>query len=172
MLGLDAVDVGSRGVGVVSVVVSGLNDALVGVGNGRFAGEFFVQEGKCHGDVAVVEPADESECKHVAAFENRLVVHAAVGETVFHHGGHGACNDAVGVDTHFAQVVGSLELGLCQVLFAESIGVDDDGGSGFGKSVLRLQCGGVHGNKDVAEVAGCKNLFGTDVHLESAHAGQ
>ena len=172
MLGFDAVDIGSRGVGVVPIVVSGLNDALVGVGDGRFAGEFFGQEGKCHGDVAIVEPADESECKHVAAFENRFIVHAAVDQAVLHHAGHGTCADAVGVDPHFSPVVGRFEFSLCKVLFTEGVGVDDDGSTGFCKSVLCLQCGSVHGHQHIAEVAGCENLFGTDVHLESAHAGQ
>ena len=167
-----AVGGGHAGVHVVAVVEAGLHHLDVVFGDGGFLGEFLAQEVGHQVKVAVEEPAHQAKGKHVAALEHRLVVHAAVGQTVFHHLGDGACHHAVGVDAHLAQVVVAGKLGLLQVFRTEAVGVDDDGGLRFGKAVLCLQGGGVHGHQHVALVAGGVYLARSDVYLESAHTGE
>ena len=66
-LGLYAIDVGSRRVGVVAIVIASLNDTDVGLGDGRLPGELLAQEVVGHIEVAAEEPAHQSESEHIAA---------------------------------------------------------------------------------------------------------
>ena len=97
---------------VVAIIKSGFHHLDVVLGNLRFLGKLLSEEVGHEFQVAVEEPADESQCKHVSALEHRLVVHAAVGQAVFHHLGDGASHYAVGVYAQFAEIVFGLELCL------------------------------------------------------------
>ena len=158
--------------GVGTVVISGSDDLDVGFRDGGFLGELLPEE-LCHEvEVAVEEPAHESHSKHVAAFEHALVVHALVGETLLDHGGERAGHDAVGVDTHLAEVVVGGEFRFLQVVGPEGVGVDDDGGRRFGVAVLCFQGGSVHGHEHVALVTGRVHLAFAHVDLEAGHTGE
>ena len=128
MLGLYAVYVRGRAVRVVAIVVARLDDADVGLCNGRLLGKFLLEVVERHVQIAVEEPAHESEGKHVAALEHCLGLHATIGKAVLDHLCDGARDDAVGIDTHLSQGIFGLEGRLLQVARAERVGVDDDGG--------------------------------------------
>ena len=95
--------------------------------HGRLPGKLLTQERLDKTEVAVEEPAHQSESKHVATFQDALVVHAAVGKTLLDHLRHGACHHAVAVNAQLSQIVGGLKLCLLQVALLEAVGVDDDG---------------------------------------------
>ena len=67
-----------RGMGVVSIVKSCLHHLDVVLGNLRLLGEFVAQEVGNEVEVAIEEPAHDTECKHVAALQHRLVVHTTI----------------------------------------------------------------------------------------------
>ena len=167
--GFYAVSGWHRGMGVVSIVESCLHHLDVVLCNLRFLGEFLAQEVGDKVEVAVEEPANDTECKHVAALQHRLVVHSAVSQAVLHHRSQRALHHAVRVDAHLAEIVGSLELSLLQVLRTETVCVDDDCSLWLGILVLSLEGGGVHSHQHVALVTRREHTSGTDVHLESRH---
>ena len=167
---LYAIHIGHAAVRVVSIVVASLDDLDIGLGHSGLLGKLLTQEVEGDVQIAVEEPAHESECKHVAAFEDALDVHAAVLEAVLDHGGERTGNHSIGVDAHLSQVVFALEGGFLKVFGAEAVGVDDDGSARLGVSVLGLKRGRVHGHQHVALVAWCINLPCTHMHLESRHA--
>ena len=119
VLGLNAVYVCHTAVCVVSVVVSGLDNLDVGICHSGFLGKLLAQEIESDFQVAVEQPAHQSQGKHVAALEHALYVHSAVLETILYHGGQGAGNHTVGVDAHLAQIIGGLEGCLFQILGTE-----------------------------------------------------
>ena len=84
-LTLDAVGVSYAAVGVMTIVVTGTDHLNVCLGNSRFLGEFLADEVFGNREVAVEQPANQSYCKHVAALQHRLVVHAGVSQTILHH---------------------------------------------------------------------------------------
>ena len=153
---------------VVSIVEACLHHLDVVLGNGRLLGKLLAQEVGYEVEVAIEKPAHQSESEHVAAFQDGLVVEAAVGQTVLHHGGERALDDAVGVYAQLGEVVVGLESCFLQVVRTEGVGVDDDGGLRFCIAQLRLQRGGVHGYEDIAEITRRVYLAGTDVYLETA----
>ena len=172
LAGLDAIDVGGRRMGVVTIVVACLYDADISLGDGRFLGELLAQEVEDNLQVATEQPAYQTDGKHVAALEHRLHVHARIGKAFLHHRGQGTGYNAIGVDAHLGDGIVGLELGLLQVLRAKGIGVDDDGGLGLGIAILGLQRCGIHGHQHVALISGRVNHAGTDVHLIAAHSRQ
>ena len=102
MLGLDAIYVDGRGVRVVTVVVASLHHLDIVLCNGRFLGKLLAQVVCYQVQVAVEEPAYQSQRKHIATLENSLVVHTRVSETVFYHLCQGALDDAVGIDVQLS----------------------------------------------------------------------
>ena len=169
-LAVDAVGGGHAGVYVVAVVVAGVHHLDVVLGYLRLLGELVAQEILHQRQVAIEEPADNAQGEHVAAFQDGLVVHAAVGQTRLHHLRDGARHDAVLVYAHLSEVVVAVELGLAQIVGSEAVGVDDDGGLRLGILVLRLERRGVHGHEHVALVARRVDAALSDVHLESRYA--
>ena len=157
---------------VVTIVVSCLYYLDISFGQSRLLCKLLLKVVGRHVEVAVEEPAHESQCKHVAAFGHGLHVHARVGQAVFHHLGDRTCNDAVGVDAHLAEVVGGLECSLLEVLRSERVGIDDYSRPWLGISVLGLECCGIHGHEHVAEVARGIDLFCSDVYLETRNTCQ
>ena len=172
VLRLDAIDVCHARVSVVSVVVARLNHLDVGLGHTRLLGKFLLKEIEGDVQVAVEEPAHQSECEHVAALQHGLHVHARVSQTVLHHLRDGAGNHTVGVDAHLAQIVFGGESRLLQVGRAEGVGVDDDGSTWFSILVLSLECCSVHGHEHIALVAWRIDHVGSDVYLKTAHTRQ
>ena len=162
---------GYGSMGVVSVVVSCMNDFDVGFGHFGLFGEFLADEVLGNLQVAVEEPAYEAHGEHVAAFQYRLVVHAGVGQAVFYHLRDGGGDDIL-LDAHFFDRVIGLEGGFFQVGLLESIGINNDTGSRFSKLVLGFQCGGVHGYQYVAFISRGIDFVRSDMHLESGYAGQ
>ena len=75
VLCLYAVDVGSRRVRVVAVVVTCLNHLDVSFGYGRLLGKLLAQEVESYVKVAIEEPAYEAEGKHIAALEHSFHIH-------------------------------------------------------------------------------------------------
>ena len=99
----------------MTVVVTGLHHEYIVLGDSRFLGKFLSQE-VCHQvQVAVKQPAHQSECKHVAAFQHALVVHSAVFQTVLHHLGDRTLHHPVAVDAHLCEIVVGGKLCLAQV---------------------------------------------------------
>src|SRR3712207_9398857 len=94
-LAVDAVGGGHAGVYVVAVIVARVDHLNVVVGYLWLLGELVAEEVLDETEVSVEQPAHDTEGKHVAAFEDGFVVHAAVGEAIFHHGGDGAGHDTV-----------------------------------------------------------------------------
>ena len=70
---------------VVSIVVTCLDNLDVGLCNGRFLRELFLQEVECNVQVAVKEPAYKSQSKHVAALVDALYVHTGICKAVLYH---------------------------------------------------------------------------------------
>ena len=60
---------------VVSIVVTCLNHLDVGFSHTRLLGKLVLEEVERNVQVAVEEPADQSEGKHVTTLEHRLHVH-------------------------------------------------------------------------------------------------
>ena len=170
VLRLHTVDAGGSSVGVVSVVVAGLYHLDICFSDGRLLGELLLQEVGHKLQVAVKEPAHETQCKHVAALHHRLHVHTRVSQAILHHRRQRALDHAIGVDTHFAEIVFSLELCLLQILRTERVCVDDDGCPWLGVAVLCLQRCGVHSHEHIALVARRIYLARTDVYLETRNA--
>ena len=156
--------------GVGGVVEAGVHHLDVALGNERLLVELLAQESLDKAQVAVEQPADYAQGKHVAALEHALVVHAAVGQAGLNHLRHRAGHHAVGVDAHLAEVVVGGKLGLLKVFRAEAVGVDDDRGLRLCKAILCLQGGGIHGHKHVALVARGVDTARSDVHLKTRHA--
>ena len=156
----------------MTVVEASLHHLDVVLGYCGFLGELLAQEIIDQVEVTVEQPAHQSEGEHVAAFQHRLVVHAAVGQTVFHHLRDGTSHHTVGVDAHLAQVVIGLESRLLQVVRTETVGINDDGGLGLGIAVLCLERRGVHRHEHVAQVTRGIDLTLTNMHLKSRHTGE
>ena len=148
-----------------------MDDADIRLGNSGFLGKLGAQEALGNGQVAVEEPAHQSEGKHVAALQHGLVVHARVGEAVLHHLRDGRCDNIL-LNAHFGNGVVGLEGSLLKVSLLETVRIDDDASRRLGKLVLRLEGGSVHRYQHVAQVAWGKHLAGSDVNLEAAHACQ
>ena len=172
VLRLDAIYVGHATVRVVSIVITRLDDLDVGLCHTRLLGKFLAQEVEGNLQVAVEEPAYQSQGKHVAALHDALHVHAAVLQAVLHHRGEGTGNDTVWINTQFTEVVLRLEGCLLQVLGTEGVCVDDDGCIGLGVFELGLQGCGIHGHQHVAQVTRRINLTSTDVNLKTRHSRQ
>ena len=171
-LRLDAIDVHGRRMGVVTIVVTRLDDLDIGFGYGRLLGELLAQEVEGHVEVAAEEPAHESQGEHIAALEDALGVHSRVGKCILHHRGEGAGDDTIRIYAHLGDVVGSFELSLLQILGAEGVGVDDDCCVGLGIAQLCLECCSVHCHQHIAQVARSIDLGSPNMHLESAHTRQ
>ena len=150
----------------MSVVVSSLNHLDVGLGDGGFLGELLTQEISYKVQVAIKEPADETQGEHVTALHHGLHVHAGISQTVFYHRGKRTLDDAIRVDIHLTEVLLSLELSFFQVLGSEGVGIDNNGGTRLCITVLRLQRSSVHGYQHIAFVTRGIDLAGTDVNLE------
>ena len=105
--------------GIVTVVVTSLHHLDIVLGNGRFLGEFLTQEIGNEVQVAVEEPANQTQRKHVATLQNGFVVHATFCQTRFHHSGERALDDTIGIYMEFAEIVGSGKLCFLQVLWTE-----------------------------------------------------
>ena len=110
----------------MSIVITCLHHLDVILCDSRFLGEFLFQEVGDQGEVTVEEPADQSEGEHITAFQDRLVVHACVSQTILDHRRQRALDDTVGVDTHLAQVILTLKLCFLQVFGTEGVCVDDN----------------------------------------------
>ena len=171
-LALDAAGgVCDGGVCIVSVVPSGVDDLDVGFGHFGLLAELLADEVFGYLEVAVEEPAHQTDGKHVAAFQDGLVVHARRGQAVFHHRGDGGSDDFL-LDAHLFDGVLCLEGGLLQVGLLEGVGVNDNGAVGLDELILCLQCGCVHSHQYVTLVARCIYFLCTDMHLETGDARQ
>ena len=167
VLRLDAVCGGHAGVHVVAIVVAGLHHLDVVFGDGGLFGEFLTQEVGHQVKVAVEEPANQSECEHVAALQYRLVVHSAVGQTILDHCRERTSHHPIGVDAHLAEIVVGLESCSFKVFGSETVGVDDDGGLRLCKLVLCLECGRIHAHQHVTLITGGINPALADVYLKA-----
>lgn len=97
--------------GVVSVVISCMDDLDICPGNFGLFGEFLADEIFGYFQIAVEQPAYQAYCKHIAAFQHGLVVHSGVGKAVFHHLRDGGGDDIL-LNTHFLYRIIGLESGL------------------------------------------------------------
>ena len=105
---------GYGSMGVVSVVISCMDDLDICPGNFGLFGEFLADEIFGYFQIAVEQPAYQAYCKHIAAFQHGLVVHSGVGKAVFHHLRDGGGDDIL-LNTHFLYRIIGLESGLFQV---------------------------------------------------------
>ncbi len=157
---------------IVSVVETCVNHLDVVLGDLRLLGELLSQEILNESDIAVEEPAYDTESKHVSTLHDGLVVHAGVGKTILHHLCDRTSHYSILIDAHLCEIVGCLEFCLLQILGTEAVGVDDDCSLWFSMLVLCLQCSGVHSHQHIALVTRGINLSLTDVNLETRYAGQ
>ena len=79
------ISMGYRGMSVVSVVISGMDNLDICFSDGGLLGKFLTD--KVFGDfqVAVEQPANQTYREHIAAFHHGLVVHFCVGKAIFYH---------------------------------------------------------------------------------------
>ena len=68
---------------VVETIVQYLNISFCYFG---FLGEFLAQHFFSSSKVTVEQPANQSECKHIFATENRFVIQSGVFQALFAHG--------------------------------------------------------------------------------------
>ena len=169
---IDAIGGRHARVGVMAIVITSLHHLDIVFCNSRFLGKFLAQEIGNEAQVAVEQPAHQSQRKHVAALQDGLVVHAGILQALFHHSRKRTSHHAVGVDAHLAQIVFGLERSFLEVFRSERVGVDDDGSLRFSIAVLCLERSSVHSHEHVAEVARGIHLACTDVHLETRYAGE
>ncbi len=155
---------------VVSVIVSGLEHLGVGFEDGRLLCEFLLEVAQGGVERTVEEPAYQAESEDVAAFEDALVVEAAVGQGCLGHGRDGHF-DNLGFDAEFLKRIVGCVLSLLEVAFAEGVDIDDDHSTGLEEAVVLLEGSGVHRNEHVATVAGGVDTF-ADAYLEARHASK
>ena len=169
---LDAVGGRNRSVGVVAIIIAGMQHADVVFGHIGLCFKLFAQITLHQRLAAVEEPANDAQSKHVAAFQHGFVVERSVAQTGLHHRRDGAHHHAVAIDAELSKIVVGLKFGLAQILFFEVVAVDDDGSRGRCILNLRFQRGGIHRHEHIAEVTWREHLVFTDFHLVSAHARQ
>ena len=157
---------------VVTVVITSLYHLDIAFCYGRFLGEFLAQEVGNEVEVAVEQPAYQSQRKHVAALQHGLVIHSAIGKTVFHHLCDRTSYYPIAVDAHLSEIVGCFKLSLLKIFFTEAVGIDDDCGLWLGILILCLQRGSVHSHQNITEVARGMHLACTDMHLETRHTSE
>lgn len=114
ILTFNLICMGYGSMGVVSVVISCMDDLDICPGNFGLFGEFLADEIFGYFQIAVEQPAYQAYCKHIAAFQHGLVVHSGVGKAVFHHLRDGGGDDIL-LNTHFLYRIIGLESGLFQV---------------------------------------------------------
>ena len=115
---------------IVAVVITGVEDERVGFEDGGFFGEFLCEVTLGALDRTVEEPADEAEREDVAAFEDALVVEAAVGEGRLCHRCDGHLDDLSCDVELFKRFVGG-EKRFFEVCFLKRVDVDYDYAAGF-----------------------------------------
>ena len=169
---LDAIGGWNRSVGVVAIIITGMQHADVIFGHIGLCFKFFVQIVLYQRPTAVEEPTNDAQSKHVAAFQHGFVVERGVAQTGLHHRRDGARHHAIAINTELSKIVVGLKFGLAQVLFFEVVAVDDDGSRGCCMLNLRFQRGGIHCHEHIAKVTWREHLVFTDFHLVSAHARQ
>ena len=152
---------------VVTVVITGLDNLDVGLGQFRLLGELVTQIVECYLQVAAEEPAYQTQSKHIAALENGLGIHAAVCKSVLYHLGKGACNYAVRINTKLCKRILSLECCFLQVRLLESVCINDNCGVLLGVLELCLESGSVHCYQNITLIARGINLAGADMYLET-----
>ena len=158
--------------GVVSIVVTCLDNFDIGFCHTCFLRELLFQIVECYFQVTIEEPANQSQCEHVTALVHRFHVHTRICQTVFHHLSDRAGNHTIGVDSHLTKIICSLEGCLLQVFRTKRVSIDDDSSSRFRIAVLGFQCCSIHGNKYITQVARCIDLTCTDMYLESRYTRQ
>ena len=156
-----------RGMYVVAIVVAALYHLGIGIEHGRFLGKFFFQKSQCACQWHVEKPANESQCKHVAAFHLRLKVHAAVLKGCFHHCGHWHFHN-LGLEPYFLVRVIGCELGLFEVDVFERVDVDNRYTVFVQEFHVLLQGSRVHCHKHVALIAWCVHSM-TYVNLKTTY---
>ena len=158
--------------GVMTVVESCLHHLDIVLCYLWLLGEFIAKEVGNKLKVAIEEPAYNSKGKHIAALQHRLVVHATVGKAVLNHCCQRALHYAIRVNTHLAEIILTLELGLLQVFRTETVSVDDNSGLRLGILVLSLERCGIHSHQHITLVTWREHLSRTNVHLESRHTSE
>jgi len=136
-LGFHFISMGHRGMRICPVIISGLDNLYIGFCHGGLFGKFLTQHIERYLQVAVEQPAHQSERKHVTAFQNSFVVHARVSQTGFDHLGDRSSNHIV-FDAQLLYRIIRRESGLLQIFGLETIGVDNNTCCRFGISVLGL----------------------------------
>ena len=102
-----------------------------------------------------------------------FVVHARVGQAVFHHLGDRGGNHIL-FDAHLLYRIIRLESGLFQIFdFWKAIGIDNNTCCRFGKLVLGLSTQR-HSSLPIHRICrpGCTLSLGTDVYLETGNTCQ
>ena len=113
-LAFNLICVGYGSMGIVSVVISCMNDLDICFGYFGLFGEFFADKVFGYLQITVEQPAYQAYCKHIAAFQHGLVVHSGVGKAVFHHLRDGSGDDIL-LDAHLLYRIVGLESRLFQV---------------------------------------------------------
>ena len=124
---LDAIGGRNRSMGVVAIIITGMQHADVVFGHIGLCFKLFAQIALHQRLAAVEEPANDAQSKHVAAFQHGFVVELGVAQTGLHHRRDGARHHAIAIDAELSQIVVGLKFGLAQILFFEVVAVDDDG---------------------------------------------
>ena len=155
---------------IVSVVVTSSYNLNVGFSNSWFLLEFLCQEVVNQLKVAVEQPANQAECKHITTLQHRLVVHSSVSKAVLYHLCNRTSNHTVWVDAHFFQVVIGCKIRFLQVAWAKRIGVDNDSSLWFAVFVLSFKGSCIHSYQHIALITWCVNLTSTDVHSKSTNS--
>ena len=158
-------------VGVGGEVVPGIHGPLVGLGyGGVLLGELRVEVtlGVVLGAVEQIEA--DAQCKHVLALDNGFVVESRILERLTRHGGDVGNHDVVFVELEFGQRVERCEAGLLEMFLGDGVSVDDDRSPSLEPFAVGLERRGVHGDQDVAVVAGVESGAVGEVHLETRYA--
>ena len=172
LLRFDAISCGNTGMGVMTIVETSLHHLDVVLGNSRLLGELLTKEISHQVQVAVEQPADQSEGEHITALEHGLVIHTGVGQAFLHHGCQRTLDHSVGINTHLSQIILCLESGLLQIVRTKRVCIYDNGSLRLGVTILSLQCGGIHRNENIAQITRGIDFTCTDMYLESAHTCQ
>ena len=129
----DAISRWYAGLGVLSIIVTRLNNFLIGLIYLGFLTELLFQELVYQRQVTIEQPANHAQCKHVATLQDRLVVHARVLQTLLDKCGNRTFYHTVGINTQLTQVILAGNFGLLQIGCLAIVGVDDDGRRRLGK---------------------------------------
>ena len=137
-LRLYTVHIGSSAVGIMTIIISSLNNFYICLGYTWLLLEFLTKEIESDIQVPAEQPAHQSQGEHITTFQDGFIIHTAVCQSLFYHFCDRTCNDTIWIYTQLCQWICRLELCLLKVCLFKCIGINNDSSIRFSKLQLSL----------------------------------